>query len=153
MKWANGGLAEFSGLVFNMTNSSGNETFVEMKHTAGAFYPMYDRCNKKGDPVEGCLHTELRYYDEDIIWMPKENHHIIYDPTGKKILERNLKGSLNYTRTPKEIGCRKHQYVFSSVILVVIPVLSVVTNWTVTGILKPSFAPFKSSLTTFVTVL
>lgn len=109
-KWVNGGLEEFSSLLFNMTNSSGEETFKEMKQTPGGFYPMYDRCNKKGDPAGGCLHTEARYYDEDIIWMHHENHHRIYDKNGNVIVERRLDGSLNYTRSAKELGCRHHMY-------------------------------------------
>ena len=116
-KWVNGGLKEFSGQVFNMTNSSGMETFREMSQTPSSYYPMYDKCDKKGDPAGGCIHTEVRYYDEDILWMPHENHHIIYDPQGNKILENVLDGSLNYTRSPKELGCAKHRQVVKSMLL------------------------------------
>ena len=94
-----------------MIDSSGNETYKEITQTPGGYYPTYDKCNKKGDPKEGCLLTKARYYDEDIIWMAHENHHIIFDPNGNKILENMLDGSLNYTRSPRELGCRNHLYI------------------------------------------
>lgn len=153
LKWTNGGLAEFSGHVFNMTNSSGQETFVEIKQTPSSFYPMYDKCNKKGDPKEGCLHTELRYYDEDILWMKHENHHIIYDPTGKKILENVLDGSLNYTRSPKELGCLKHPYEFDALFILETSVKNVVMKWMVPGTLNLAFVTSKSMPIIFVIVL
>lgn len=136
-----------------MIDSSGNETYKEITQTPGGYYPTYDKCNKKGDPKEGCLLTKARYYDEDIIWMAHENHHIIYDPNGNIILDNKLDGSLNYTRTPKEMGCRNHLYlliVFS--LYIVILVKNVVMKWTVIGIPYYKYVRFAFMLIIFVTV-
>lgn len=111
--WVNGGRDQFMNLVFNLTDSSGKTKYNAVSTKSGLFYPTRDRCNKKGDPKEGCLYTEAMYYDEDILWMDKGNYFTIEDSQGNVIRkETNLSGSLNYTRSAKELGCRHHLYGF-----------------------------------------
>ena len=110
----NEGREEFMDLTFNLTDSSGETHYKAISAKSGLFYPTRDRCNQKGDPKEGCLYTEAMYYDEDILWMEKGNYFTIEDSEGNVIRkETDLSGSLNYTRSARELGCRHHVYDFA----------------------------------------
>ena len=82
-----------------------------ISQTTGLYYPTRDSCKQKGDPKEGCLTTEAMYYDEDILWMQRDNYFTIEDPSGSVIKsEKNLNGALNYKRSAKSLGCGSHMY-------------------------------------------
>ena len=113
-------------LTFNLTDSSGETHYKAISAKSGLFYPTRDRCNQQGDPKEGCLYTEAMYYDEDILWMEKGNYFTIEDSEGNVIRkETDLSGSLNYTRSARELGCRHHVYDFGFQLIVEILVKSV----------------------------
>ena len=108
MDWVNGGRDEFGNLNFTLHDSAGNVKYREIVQTTGIYYPVRDLCKEKKDPKEGCTYTEALYYDEDILWMPKHNYFTIWAPDGSVIRnETEMVGSMNYTRTPKQLGCRK----------------------------------------------
>lgn len=107
--WNDGGIQEFSGLIFNLTDSSGETHYREIKQASGIFYPVRDRCNTKQDPKGGCIYTNATFYNEDILWMEKDNYFTIEDVDGNIIRqEKNLLGSLNYTRDAKDLSCTNH---------------------------------------------
>ena len=107
--WNDGGIQEFSGLIFNLTDSSGETHYREIKQASGIFYPVRDRCNTKQDPKGGCVYTNATFYNEDILWMEKDNYFTIEDVDGNIIRqEKNLLGSLNYTRDAKDLSCTNH---------------------------------------------
>lgn len=121
--WVKEGREEFMGLTFNLTDSSGETNYKSISTKSGLFYPTRDRCNQKGDPKDGCLYTEAMYYDEDILWMERGNYFTIEDSDGNVIRkETNMSGSLNYTRSARELGCGHHVYclVFLSIIEILV---------------------------------
>ena len=108
MDWVNGGRDEFGKLNFTLHDTAGNVKYREIDQTTGIYYPVRDLCKEKKDPKEGCTYTEALYYDEDILWMSKHNYFTIWAPDGSVIRnETEMKGSMNYTRTSKQLGCNK----------------------------------------------
>ena len=89
--WQNDGIPYFKKASFSASVGDKVYELQPYSETFGENYPIRDSCNLKGDPSEGCVHTDAFYFRVEI---PKE------EITELSLVLRNgLEGAIIYNST------------------------------------------------------
>ena len=102
--WKDSGLESFKNISFYLDESE--SALYPVSSTSGKYYPVRDKCQKDGDPEEGCVLTGAYYY-KTTATLPVSStaSFSIYGPSKELISEASYDSTQTTYYTASQLDC------------------------------------------------
>ena len=102
--WKDSGLESFKNISFYLDDSE--SALYPVSSTSGKYYPVRDKCQKDGDPEEGCVLTGAYYYKTTAtLAVSSTASFSIYGPSKELISEASYDSTQTTYYTASQLDC------------------------------------------------
>ena len=102
--WKDSGLESFKNISFYLDDSE--SALYPVSSTSGKYYPVRDKCQKDGDPEEGCVLTGAYYYKTTAtLAVSSTASFSIYGPSKELISEASYDSTQTIYYTASQLDC------------------------------------------------